>query len=127
MNLSSELFKDSRIVNMKIVGEVETGVFNTIIFCKDDFFKNITEIPNKVYIAVKEDSAESNEKIEKLFNDENLFLILTEDYIKAQKDSVNQVLNLLNVLIGFTFFFVFIEIISNQLVGFIQRKKSMQC
>lgn len=127
LNLSSELFKDSRIVNMKIVGEVETGVFNTnrntIIFSKDDFFKNITEIPNKAYIAVKEDSAESNEKIEKLFNDENLFLTSTEDYIKSQEDSVNQVLNLLNVLIGLTLFLVFIGIICNQLVGFIQRKK----
>ena len=127
LNLSSELFKDSRIINMKIVGEVETGVFNTnrntIIFSKDDFFKNITEIPNKAYIAVKEDSAESNEKIEKLFNDENLFLTSTEDYIKSQEDSVNQVLNLLNVLIGLTLFLVFIGIICNQLVGFIQRKK----
>lgn len=127
LNLSSELFKDSRIVKMKIVGEVETGVFNTnrntIIFSMDDFFKNITEIPNKAYIAVKEDSAENNEKIEKLFNDENLFLTLTEDYIKSQEDSVNQVLNLLNVLIGLTLFLVFIGIICNQLVGFIQRKK----
>lgn len=127
LNLSSELFKDSRIVNMKIVGEVETGVFNTnrntIIFSMDDFLKNITEIPNNAYIAVKEDSAESNEKIEKLFNDENLFLTLTEDYIKSQEESVNQVLNLLNVLIGLTLFLVFIGIICNQLVGFIQRKK----
>lgn len=127
LNLSSELFKDSRIVNMKIVGEVETGVFNTnrntIIFSMDDFLKNITEIPNKAYIAVKEDSAESNKKIEKLFNDENLFLTLTEDYIKSQEESVNQVLNLLNVLIGLTLFLVFIGIICNQLVGFIQRKK----
>ena len=50
-------------------------------------------------------------------------MTLTEDYIKSQEESVNQVLNLLNVLIGLTLFLVFIGIICNQLVGFIQRKK----
>ena len=128
VNLSSDLFKDSTVVNMKIVGEVETGAFNTnrntIIFCKDDFFKYITDVPNKVFIAVKKDSTESSsKKVERLFNDENLFLTSTKDYVKKQEDSVNQVLDLLNVLIGLTLFLVFIGIISNQLVGFIQRKK----
>ena len=127
VDLSSDLFKNTDDVKMTIVGEVETGAFNTnrntIVFCKEDFFEYITDVPNMVLIAVKDDSAESHEKVEKLFNDENLFLTLTEDYIKTQEDSVNQVLDLLNVLIGLTLFLVFIGIISNQLVGFIQRKK----
>ena len=127
VDLSSDLFKNTDDVKMTIVGEVETGAFNTnrntIVFCQEDFFEYITDVPNMVLIAVKDDSAESHEKVEKLFNDANLFLTLTEDYIKTQEDSVNQVLDLLNVLIGLTLFLVFIGIISNQLVGFIQRKK----
>ncbi|OPZ87453.1 MAG: FtsX-like permease family protein [Firmicutes bacterium ADurb.Bin419] len=127
VDLSSDLFKNTDDVKMTIAGEVETGAFNTnrntIVFCQEDFFEYITDVPNMVLIAVKDDSVESHEKVEKLFNDANLFLTLTEDYIKTQEDSVNQVLDLLNVLIGLTLFLVFIGIISNQLVGFIQRKK----
>lgn len=127
IDLSSDLFDDSADIKMKIVGEVETGAFNTnrntIIFCQEDFYEYITDVPNMALITVKDDSDETREKVEKLFNDEKLFLTLTEDYIKTQEDSVNQVLDFLKVLIGLTLFLVFIGIISNQLVGFIQRKK----
>ncbi len=122
LDLSSDLFEDSADIRMKISGAVDTGNFNTnrntFVFCRDDFLEYVTNIPNMVLISVEEGA-----EVEKIFNDKNLFLTATEDYIKSQEDSVDQVLDLLKVLIGLTLFFVFIGIVSNQLVGFIQRKK----
>ena len=115
----------------KIVGTVDTTYLNVsrnhLVVSQEHFKKDITDIPDGLYITCKEGT--DLEKTKDVLKDEikevGVWIETVNDYVDMQEQSVSSVVNIFFVIIALSVLLSFVGIINNQIISFMQRRKEI--
>ena len=126
-----KIFKDKDEREYKVVGTVNSFYYSIqreiIVISENEFVQNITDIPTQVAVSIKDDSNIKDviDKIEKKLNEPDVVLMTVDEFVESQRNNIHTIMSLFYVIIGLAVALVFVGIINNQIISFIERTKEL--
>lgn len=122
--------KEIGTLSLKIIGTVDSSAFtssrNVCVLSQRQYIEEITDIPCAISVDGKLGSSKE------LKNDLTEYLVgsgigiqTIDEFLAMNKNEIDSILSLVAVLIGMAVILGVMGIVSNQLIGFLQRKKEL--
>lgn len=125
LEIEADSMKTKKI-KVKIVGTVNSSVFtisrNTILFSKEQFKKDVTDIPSTIYVSTDKDLVQMKKTLYKELSGQNITVETIDEFIKTQELRVGGLISTIWIFLTLSILMAAIGLINNQVIGFIQRK-----
>lgn len=117
--------------NYKIVGTVNSFYQSLgreiIIINENHFINDISNIPFQVYVKINKNYNEQNviKNIENKLNDSDVTIFTVDEFCNEQKQNIGMIMSLFYIIVSLVVLLVFVGIINNQIINFIERRKEL--
>lgn len=122
--------KEIGTLSLKITGTVDSSTFtssrNVCIMSQKQYIEEISDIPCAISVKGRSGSSKDlkNELAEYLVGT-GIGIQTVDEFLAMNKSEIDSILSLVAVLIGMAVILGIMGIVSNQLIGFLQRKKEL--
>ena len=118
-------------LDLKIMGTVNSFYQSIqreiIVMNEKTFINNISKVPFQVSVKANEnaDIKLIIEEIEKQLKDPDISIKTVDQFVKEQRSNINTIMSLFYIIIGLALTLVFVGIVNNQLISFMERTREL--
>lgn len=122
--------KEIGTLSLTITGTVDSSAFtstrNVCVLSQRQYIEDISDIPCTISVDGKSgNSKELKSELTEYLVGSGIGIQTIDEFLAMNKNEIDSILSLVSVLIGMAVVLGVIGIVSNQLIGFIQRKKEL--
>ena len=123
--------KDGKEYEYKVVGTVNSFYYSIqreiIVINETHFIRDLTNVPFQVAVSAKDNYNldEIIDKVEKQLKDPDIVIQTVDEFVEDQRANIHTIMSLFYIIIGLASALVFVGIINNQIISFIERTKEL--
>lgn len=119
--------KNMQTIVLKIVGYIDASSFtssrNVLLLSETNYIQKISPIPICIQVKTEGNTDEIKKKLTTDLVGTGIVIQTVSEFLKNNKQSIDSMLSMFSIILGMAAMLAILGVISNQLIGFLQRKK----